>query len=459
MLQVLVEKADQNYWIDKGAENRIKYRRKIAESFLHMGYLSDAQLYLVSAIHLARNHSTDVAKQEIQELHDFLHVIVTFSNEMSFICQKVRIAKNFERAVTYQYQHHNWLTLQSIRSQSRIIQYCTAQEENGRAAESSLITVVSTTRGPFGAPWWILNIVDTSVRSTIDGMEFVRLTSILDEAHELFRQDKFTDFVTMLASNYGHVYSPKRMFAFDKHTRLVIDSEKIIATLLGHGLRPDVIAYFLNLLAEALISNKIEFDPCNTQNSCTYLRALAAGIFRVVIDSASLHEAADRLDDHIFVNTTAANEGGSPEPFCPSWVCLEEVQNNARMNSAILEVFVGEKENLRSAAQLLLRIQMSPNSRTHQSQLRTISDLMSAFDIDVPDTANPAGSAGQVDPIFVDTNPLWSGGDADGAVFPTPLVANKSTEKEQLSGAMLYIFDPLFRLCADTNNAFYIRWH
>ncbi|RDD36427.1 hypothetical protein TrispH2_011569 [Trichoplax sp. H2] len=245
------------------------------------------------------------------------------------------------------------------------------------------------------------------------GMQLLRepkirenLSKLIGDAIELYHQEKYDEFLETLSSNYNESKeTDSRLFRYKKGKSIKIRPIEFIDDLLHHNFRPDDIAYLLIILGETLISNTIKF----TNDPASSLEEKASTIFETIFTSLKLKEAAKALDIAFkgyslrklpkdqYLNRSSHESMSNKYRIDGKETCctnhLQELIVVARLNYALLQVVIGQEDNLDLAKDQLIELYSITSKHCQffsisQKRLSTIEDFLSALGFDPSITLN-----------------------------------------------------------------------
>ena len=208
-----------------------------------------------------------------------------------------------------------------------------------------------------------------------------KLNEIIAEAVQHHDDKDYEKFLKTLSTNYFEneklliLEEPVEFVSSDNQPQEILSPNKIINLLLKHGFRPDGIGYLLNLIGDALTSEKIKISGLIS----TDLNAKAIEFYKAV-SSQRLYDVSNKLDDRItelrkntlyskFKNiedafrlkdySTIAKEYIKDSQEMPFKSRLEEVRNIAKINLAIIRITNGAEDDYNSAKKLIEEVRKS----------------------------------------------------------------------------------------------------
>ena len=269
------------------------------------------------------------------------------------------------------------------------------------------------------------------------------LNTMMEESHQFFLKGEIIAFFTRLSKVYDDATNVKLLEFVDRR-KLEINSANnkdsqlwgtsIINRLLNHGFRSDGISYLLTCIAEGLLHGSLVFDA-DTNITTTSRIQMALKIYANIAEKDSaMAEDVRSLDEKVFElkNNAALRQDnawsawfgrikalyidGIPQSYVddvaseqPFHARFEELQNMARLNSAILYVMTfDDTDSPESAREHLKAVQDSIRSNYQYftistERLNALQDLFIAFNISPIDEEN--SSPAKVDDHALLVNP------------------------------------------------------
>jgi patatin-like phospholipase/acyl hydrolase len=210
-----------------------------------------------------------------------------------------------------------------------------------------------------------------------------KLNEIIAEAVQHHDNKEYENFLKKLSTNYFErenllkLEESKDLDSIDNLSQEILSPNKVIDSLLKHGFRPDGIGYLLNLIGDALTSEKINISGLNS----TDLNAKAIEFYKAV-SSQRLYDVSNKLDERItelrkntlqskFKNfedairlkdySRIAKEYIKDSQEMPFKSRLEEVRNIAKINLAIIRITNGSEDDYNSAKLTIEEVRKSIN--------------------------------------------------------------------------------------------------
>ena len=127
-----------------------------------------------------------------------------------------------------------------------------------------------------------------------------KLNEIVADAVQHHDNKEYEKFLKKLSTNYFErekilkLEESKEFDSVDNLSQEILSPNKVIDSLLKHGFRPDGIGYLLNLIGDALTSEKINLSGLNS----TDLNAKAINFYKAV-SSQRLYDVSNKLDERI----------------------------------------------------------------------------------------------------------------------------------------------------------------